>query len=237
MASKIVVSSIAALCGFGLVSTAVAGSLELGPVSIEMVGKQRAATMTVRNVDATPAKVQMRTVDWSLSNGADTFDSSKNLVVSPPVTVIKPGETQTVRLVVENVDQAATEKSFRLLVDQLPGEPNAQHAGVQTVIRASVPVFLAPSTSSRPNLRWTAVRTADGLAVTAHNDGDMHERIDGLKIAAGGQALGAGPLNGYVLSKSERTWVFKDAPASVTEVAATGDGLFAPVNAHVAVSR
>jgi len=102
---------------------------------------------------------------------------------------------------------------------------------VQTAIRALVPVFVTPSTESRPNLRWSAQRSGGELILTAENGGDTRERLINVKVSDGTRALTTVPLEGYVLSRSSRTWRIPAAPTGATSVTIEGEGDFGEVRA------
>jgi fimbrial chaperone protein len=214
-----------------------AGSLQIGPISVTMIGKERTATVTVRDMDSSPSNIQIRAMDWSQPDGNDVYTPSTTLVVSPPMDTLNPGQAQTVRLVIEGVGDPTTERAFRLVLDEIPNRAAPGGAGVQTAIRAMVPVFLSPSLGARPKLRWTAARSPAGLMLTAFNDGDVHERVLGLKAAADGQPIVVQPgASGYVLGHSKRTWTLTGAPATSQTITASGDGAYGAIQVHVPIS-
>ena len=220
-----------------LAGVAAAGSLQIGPTSVTLIGKERTATITGRNSDAAPVNVQIRAMDWTQANGEDVHKPSSNLMVSPPFVTLQPGEAQTVRLLVENVPDVKSERAFRLVIDEVPGPLLKTGNGVSTTLRLLSPVFLSPSTSAAPKLVWSAKSTADGIVLTARNDGAAHERLSALSITAGGRTLAEGAnLGGYVLGKAARSWSLPDIAGTV-ELVITGQGAQGPVNARAVIAR
>ncbi|KQW82298.1 fimbrial biogenesis chaperone [Brevundimonas sp. Root1279] len=215
---------------------AIAGSLEIGPIRLQMIGPERTATLTIRNVDSAPVTVQIRTVDWTQPNGEDVYTPSALMLVSPPLVTLAPGESQVVRVVIENLPEAPTERAFRLILDELPPEPNANATGVQTAIRALVPVFVTPSTAARPNLSWSAIRSGDQLVVTAANRGDSRDRLINLSVAADGQALNPYALDGYVLAGGSRSWTLPAGSAQAGAITISAEGEYGTVEANVPVT-
>lgn len=234
MSSSFLVSAILAAAFAAVTAPAVAGSIEIGPTRLQMIGPERTATLTIRNVDTSPTNVQVRTVDWSQPNGADSYTPSTMLIVSPPIVTLGAGDTQVIRVVIENLPAGKSEAAFRLILDEIPVQHAGDGAGVQTALRALVPVFVTPSTQSRPSLRWTAARDGADLILTAQNDGDTRDRLLNVKVSAGGRAIGNAPLEGYVLSRSSRTWRLPGATA-VTSVTVEGEGDFGEVRADVPI--
>jgi fimbrial chaperone protein len=218
----------------GAPSAALAGSVELSPITLQMVGKERTTTLRVRNTEAQPITLQLRAVDWAQTQGDDAYTRSQTLAVSPPVFTLKPGETQTVRVVVEGVDAVKTEKAYRLILDQIPESRLKGEAGVVVPIRVLLPVFLTPSASSRPKLSWTLSASPSGGVLTAKNTGDARERLVGLKVTSGATEVSSEQgLSGYVLAGSSRTWSLSGAGAGTAKVSVTGEGLFEPIKADV----
>lgn len=213
----------------------VAGSLEIGPIRVQMIGSERTATLTIRNSDATPITVQIRTVDWTQPGGADVYTPSSILMVSPPLVTLAPGESQVIRLVIENMPEASHERAFRLIVDELPVSAGALPAGVVTALRVLVPVFVTPSTESRARLRWEAKQEGDSLTVTAINEGPARERLINLQVSSGGRPVGD-PLEGYVLSGGRRSWTIDTGSAPATALTLSAEGEYGTVEANVPVT-
>lgn len=222
------------LAGSGLTATsASAGSLEVGPIRVLMIGPERTSTLTLRNSGSTPMRVQVRTVDWNQPNGEDAYTPSAVLLASPPLVNLGPSESQVIRVVVQNLPKGPAERSFRLIFDELP-PAKAEGTGVQAALRVLVPVFVTPATSSRPKLKWTAARVGGNVRLTAHNDGEARDRLVGLRVTAGGQPLGAGPLEGYVLARSSRSWTLPATRASSLMVEGAGEFGLARANVPIA---
>ena len=215
-----------------LSTAAMADSLEIGPTRVQMIGAERAATITIRNSDAAPANIQIRTMDWSQIDGADQYAPSRVLMASPPQVALAPGESQVIRLVAENLPTGAEEKSFRLVIDQIPTDQAPGATGVRTAIRALVPVFVAPSTADRPRLRWRARRSAEGVTLTATNEGNAHERLIAVSVGTGGRNVGE-PIEGYILPKAQRSWSIRGVPAAARTLQIAGEGDFGEVRADV----
>jgi fimbrial chaperone protein len=201
-----------------------------------MIGEERTATITITNPDDAPTNVQIRSLDWSQPDGSDSYVASAVLLASPPAVAIGPGESQVIRLVVDNVPEVQTERSFRIVIDQIPRPASSQGAGVRTAIRALIPVFLAPSTSARPDLSWHAERDGEILLLSATNSGATRDKIIDLRVFADGQEVGGAPAAGYVLSRATRSWTVTGVPASARSVKVTGEGDWGEVEVDVPIT-
>jgi fimbrial chaperone protein len=211
------------------------GSLEVGPIRMQMFGPERTATLNVRNTDTAPVSVQIRTVDWTQPSGSDLYTPSSALIVSPPLVTLAPGESQVVRVVIENMPEAPTERAFRLILDEIPSTSNALPTGVATTLRILVPVFVTPSTQSRASLRWSATQADGQLTLTANNQGAARERLVNLQLSGGGRPIGD-PLEGYVLAGGQRVWTVDTGGVAVNALTVSAEGEYGTVEANVPVT-
>lgn len=211
------------------------GSLEVGPIRMQMIGPERTSTLTIRNSGAEPISVQIRTVDWTQPEGSDLYRPSSVLMVSPPLVTMAPGESQVVRVVVEGLAQAPAERAFRLILDEIPSTSDALPTGVKTSLRVLVPVFVTPSTESRSSLRWSATQDDGQLTLTATNQGAARERLVNMHLAAGGRPIGD-PLEGYVLAGGRRVWTVDTGATPVSALTLSAEGEYGTVEANVPVT-
>ena len=209
---------------------AAAGALEIGPVRVRLVGAERTTTINVRNVDTDPVTVQVRVVDWTQKQGEDAYAPSNALVAIPPLLHLAPGEARAVLILVRDGPEAAGEQAFQLILKL----PDPRSAGLRTMVRALVPVFVTPSAEARPHLRWSAVRSRGNLILTAFNDGDHFEQLLDVRVSAEGHALGGAAVEGYVLSGASRAWTLPAAGAA-SSLAIAGEGEFGHVEARVPI--
>jgi fimbrial chaperone protein len=152
---------------------------------------------------------------------------TRDVVASPPALKLGAGKKSVIRVVRVSKTPAATEESYRLIVDEVPKPPKPGMAGVGFAIRYSVPVFF-----SKPgediDLDWTAATSNGKIVVKAANSGGRHVRLSGLKVvASNGKAVSFGSgLSGYVLGQSSRMWSTKSksiVPGSTIKIVAQGD--------------
>lgn len=182
-----------------------AQSLRVMPVNIQMLPGQRATLLTVINEGSAATAIQVRAYAWSQADGTDQRTDTDELLASPPLATIAPGETQVVRLVLRRTPQGR-EATYRILLDQIPAA--AAPGMVQVVMRLSIPVFAEPATRAVPHLQFHIERNARQAWLVAVNDGARHEAIrDVVLSASDGRTLkndsGASP---YVLAGATRRW-------------------------------
>lgn len=183
-----------------------AQSLQLYPVTLELVGQQRAASLVITNTDTRASIVQVRAFLWKQAADGDELTPTRQLVLSPPITEIPPGGTQVVRLLLRE-PPGASEGAYRILIDGLP--PATGQSGVRMGLRFSVPVFVATRAGLEPDLSFRVEVLADGTAeLVARNQGQKHARVTNpvLKVGEAKPLEVKAGLHPYVLASSERRW-------------------------------
>jgi len=96
---------------------------------------------------------------------------------------------------------AATERTYRLLIDKLPIKKATSKAGLDFVFRYSVPVFIAGTAPATPQLEWSVQNTGGRAWLLVKNSGNSHSQLAELAFTppGGKTVMAAGGLAGYVL--------------------------------------
>jgi fimbrial chaperone protein len=182
--------------------------LAITPLRIEIDDAARGATVMLTNTSERPLPVQSRLFAWSQADGEDVYAASSDLMISPSITSIPPGETQIVR-VLRSGSASPGEKRYRLVVDQLP-DPSAARAGAaEARIRFTVPMFLDRTKSAPAQLDWRM--GASGVELV--NSGGMTARVLQLEVKTASGAPVPIERNSlrYVLGGSTITWPVENA--------------------------
>ena len=178
---------------------ATAASLSVSPIRLDMIHPGNSATLTLRNNGPRPINAQVRVFHWSAKDGKDNFAETRNVVVSPPISTIRPGGDLNIRLLRTSGAAVQGEESYRVIVDEIPDANRVTNVGVTIAIRYQLPLFVISPEATKPQITW-AVRMVGGKRVlVATNAGDVHLRIANLTV--GNLKLGKG-LQGYVLGRS-----------------------------------
>ena len=130
---------------------AAAAGLQVTPISLDIPAQEQSQAMFLSNSGRTTLRAQVRVQAWTQSGGTEKLDATREIVASPPIVEIAPGARQMVRIVRLQPAPAAQEKTYRLIIDELPGTDGAQPpaaAGLQFLLRYSVPVFVLPSAAA-----------------------------------------------------------------------------------------
>lgn len=184
-----------------------AASLRVSPVLIDVSAPTSASSIRIWSEAKLPVSVQARLFRWSQNNGDDTYEPATDVVVSPPITSLKPGGENILRIVRTSKRPVTGEESYRLLVDELPDSAKKTSGTINLIVRHSIPVFFSQRGSSDADPVWNIQRKAGGYQVTVSNKGDRRLRISDLVLTSGRKPVGQkNGLVGYVLGHSSASW-------------------------------
>lgn len=202
------------------------GGLAVAPVQLALTSASRSVSTVVSNYGATPVTVQVRLYSWTMHGEDEVYGPATDAGFSPPLFRLEPHATQSVRIVAK-VPPGPIERSYRLIVDQLPLAAGAGQ--LQLPVRMVLPVFVEPAAvvSRTPALEWSAHQDAQTkrISIGVSNRGAVHVRLVDLVAQDGIRSTVVAPgLAGYALAGQERQWSYKadNAPATLTITARDG---------------
>lgn len=187
-----------------------ASGLQVSPIGLRLATSSPAEAMWLTNTGSGTIHAQVRVFRWTQVDGKDVLEPSRDLVVSPPMVSIAPGDRQLVR-VIRQVSPATdgTETAYRVLVDELPVD-GSDKPGLNFVLRYSVPVFLAPAgdPGMKATLQASWETTPDGPRLRVRNQGNGHAQIaDVTWQGSDGKRSPLLPgLVGYTLPGATMSW-------------------------------
>lgn len=234
-----------AAMGLGALTAAHAATpLMIWPVDPVIAGPQRAVALWLENRGSTPVSMQVRVFRWSQADGQDQFTQQQQVVASPPISHIPPGQRQMVRLITTQPTPAREEQAYRVLVDELPGAPKAAEsdatsigaAAVRLQIRYAIPLFVyGPNTLPyrladartlvdgtavlEPQLTWKLTRQDNADRLVVSNQGASHARITFL-----GWSQAQHDVLSYVLPHSQVRLELPAPPPQEQSLKATVNG-------------
>lgn len=176
----------AVLYAVALISSwcAVAASLEIDPVRIELSPKQQTVAITIRNSSDQPTTLEIKPVAWSQLDTKDVYSPTRELLVSPPLVTIPAHGEQVVRAALRRKADPTKELTYRINLQELPAAPQAGATGVQVALRIGLPVFVTPATGkTAPKMEWKLMHQSDGsLKVGFRNAGNAHIQISDFSL-------------------------------------------------------
>ncbi len=217
------IAGLAVFAGLLFADTASAGGLTVSPIMVEFSAKETAQGLWLSNNGDEPMRAQLRTYAWSQADGTDALQPSQDLVLSPPMLTLGPGQQQLVRVIRAGAS-APREQSYRILIDELPDPAKPQHKGLSFVMQFSVPVFVLAADQNKgavaaAPLDWR-IENVDGKpTLMAVNNGSQRAQVADFELLdAKGQAVQQqSGLLGYVLAGVTRRW---SLPLSAAQAAA-----------------
>lgn len=220
----------AALCTLLCVSPlAQAGSaLLVWPVDPVIEHDERAAALWIENRGTDPALLQLRIFAWGQEDGENNYATQSEVVGTPPMLRIEPGQRQLVRLTRVGEVQAGTEWAYRVILDEIPTptqpteDEGKASAGLKFQMRYSIPLFVQgqglwtkerpdrtrnPGSATQPVLEWRTVAREGHTFLEIHNRGLVHARLTEVVFLQGQRSVGvADGMLGYVLAGKAARW-------------------------------
>lgn len=185
-------------------SVATAGLFSISPIRLDLDRGNKTDSISVSSDEPdTTLKMKSTLFEWTQNEkGEDVYTESNDLVYFPRIFDIEKQEKRIVRVGLK-VPAGATEKSYRLFIEELPPKPDPDRKGAQVlfVLRFGIPIFVRPD---KEQLAGTieAVEAAPAVAtIVVKNTGNENFQIQSLavKSAAGFEKEIVG---GYVLAGS-----------------------------------
>jgi len=223
------------LASLGAIKAQAASSVLIWPIDPVLEADQQASALWLENRGSETANLQIRVFGWSQNGYQEQYRNQRDVIGSPPVAKIEPGQKQLVRLTRTKDVPPGQELAYRIIIDEIPSaQPPVADAGktaaaIRFQMRYSVPLFAygaglwskEDSTRQRdpkgiglPQLSWRTVSVDGKPYVEVRNQGAVHARLTDVALKQGGQSqpLAQGLL-GYVLPGAVMRW---PAPGSVT---------------------
>ena len=205
-----------------------ASSVLIWPIDPVLEADQQASALWLENRGTETANLQIRVFAWTQSGFDEQYQNQRDVIGSPPVAKIEPGQKQLVRLTRTKDVPPGQELAYRIIIDEIPSAqpPSAEGgktaAAIRFQMRYSVPLFAygaglwskEDSTRQRdpkgiglPQLTWRTVAVDGRPYVEVRNQGAVHARLTDVAIKQGGQnkPLAEGLL-GYVLPGAVMRW-------------------------------
>ncbi|MDE1168050.1 MAG: molecular chaperone [Pseudomonas sp.] len=209
-----------------------ASSVLIWPIDPVLEADQQASALWLENRGTETANLQIRVFAWNQSNYDDQYQNQRDVIGSPPLAKIAPGQKQLVRLTRTKSMPPGQEQAYRIIIDEIPGaQPpgptdGKTAAAIRFQMRYSVPLFAYgdglwskpdttrprdPKSAGVPQLTWRKVTEGGRNFVEIRNQGPVHARLTDMTLQQGGQAkpLVEG-LAGYVLPGASMRWPVAD---------------------------
>lgn len=187
------------LVGLVVALPARADAAELFPTTLVLSEDNPVAVLYIRNTSSERVVYELRGFRWTQENGEDVHDPDADLVATPPVLVLEPGESAPARIgLLSGVQAGPVERAYRLLISDIP--PPARHVrpGLDVRVQYLLPVFVPPM-DQRVRLELAATEDEAGrLCISGRNGGTSHAKI--VSLGAAEAAAARVPTHRYILA-------------------------------------
>lgn len=120
-----------------------ASSLKVMPTRIDLLPRDRIATLTLSNPGQEPILIQTELLQWEREEGKDLYLPTQDLIVLPPAFSIPAGGKQQIRIALQR--QVLKETAYRLYVAEIPIKENIiSSTGLKIALRMGIPIFVQP---------------------------------------------------------------------------------------------
>ncbi|MET3054306.1 molecular chaperone [Pseudomonas alkylphenolica] len=226
------------VCGVSLLCSAplqAATSVLIWPIDPVLEAGQKAGALWLENRGDAPANLQVRVFAWRQGEFDDQYQAQREVIGSPPVANIAPGQKQLIRLTRTGTSPVGQEQAYRIIIDEIPPALSAANnadkpqAAIRFQMRYSVPLFVygeglrgkvdasgqsGDNGVGKPALSWRQVSVQGKPYVEIRNRGPVHARLTDVVVQQGGQSRPlVDGLLGYVLPGASMRW---PAPQTLT---------------------
>lgn len=177
--------------------------LQISPTTL-LLAPGGVAIANLYNSGAGAGTAQVRIKRWTQDDAGDVLADTDDVVASPPFATLAPKSSQLLRIADLSSPASADETSYRLLVNQLPSAGALSGSQVEILLAFSVPVFIAGSMQTPPDLSYSIVPRGQDMMLAIYNNGGSHARLTNLQLRApsGAVLMAISGLAGYALPKS-----------------------------------
>ena len=185
----------------GRVWSVEAATYSVNPTAVVLNASTRSALVTIKNESDQTLRFQLSVVSWAQDEtGAMQLAPTEDVVFFPALLTLERGEERRVR-VGAATPFAATEKTYRLFIEELPSSDRPNEPGaVRVLTKTGIPIFLQPARPAPAATATDVAVSAGGLSFVLVNTGHVHLPPNNVKVTATG-ADGAA-----VFSRESSVW-------------------------------
>lgn len=184
-------------------SAVFASSIGVSPIRVDLSAEQRVGSITITNSSNQPKTIQLRLFAWQHQGQDTALTQTKDLLAAPPIAVIPAQKSQIVRVGMRIEPDQTIEKSYRLMIEELPPR---QNSGVAIALKISLPIFVKPIAHAQAELSWLIETRGTEQYLRVDNSGTAHAKIDHLSLSPALLAPSNATSNIYVLPGAHYRW-------------------------------
>jgi P pilus assembly chaperone PapD len=200
-ATRVMLCALALIFGLG---SALARDFSVYPVRIELRPERAAETVVLSHRDDRELRFEVSYQAWDMDeSGAWRLSDNDELLVHPLQIAVPPQASATLRVGHLGVPDGR-QRAWRLFIQQLPDEIEAETVQIQVLTRLSLPVFFGPG-DAEPQAQLERARVETGeLRFELGNPGAGYlgpQRLTLYLLDEAGELIGSTEVDaGYVLA-------------------------------------
>lgn len=169
-----VIKTILVWCVLAFAGVAQGGTFQVNPIRITLSPQSASALLSIQNDSAETARFQIDVFEWDqAADGEMVLNPTEDLIFYPKLLAIDPGDQRNIRVGTKQL-AVATEKSYRIFVEELPPADNGKQKGIRLLTKMGIPVFIQPTKQLvQPQVGQMKMST-DGFSFEIKNTGTVH---------------------------------------------------------------
>lgn len=201
--------------------------LEPNVGAVRSLNPTTSALFFLDNGTKSNTRYQVRVFGWSQRNNQDIYQDQEDVVPQPPIIEFKNAAKQVVRLENSNQNNSNIERSYRLLIDEIPNPESVNQSGVQFKMQFVIPFFVYPATIDKKYIEgisgvpekvspasWRIIQREGKQYVEIKNLGNVHLRLANVYFSRKGANRAIynfkSGLLGYVLAGQSMQFELKN---------------------------
>jgi fimbrial chaperone protein len=195
-----------------IISITNSNAITITPTTILLSPGSKVITVSYTNDSAQDINLQVKTLVWSQVDGKNTYKETNELIVSPAITKILAGKKQNFRITLRQIDTATTEKSYRLILEDITADLPKQKSGeVSFKFNQDLPVFYSSIKSVSKDLgKINLCKSIDPkfTCLRINNDGEKHVTLKNILYLGVDNQTQNLNIFGTILAKSFQEFIF-----------------------------
>lgn len=197
-----------------------AGDFSVNPISLDLGAAAKSGVFIVKNDGTERLSFQLNSVEWTQdAEGKEQYADSWDLIFFPKIMTVEPGKEGVIRVGIKT-PVVATEKTYRLFIEELPGviskEAESGTAKINVLIRFGAPIFVSP-VKPQDSLDIENFSLAKGnVTLSAKNTGNRHQVVQGIEL----RGTDTGGSEVYALTLADRYLLTGTAKSYTTSIPA-----------------
>lgn len=198
-------------------------AFDFSPMSqtIELGEGKKGGQFLIENEGSSNIAVELTVKERKMDeDGAETLLDTKDISIFPPQIIIPPREKRTIRVQFTSKEELTTEKSYRVIAEQLPLKVDAKtkdQAGIQMLMKFVAALYATPAGAKSEVKVLSQSSNGKELVVVLENKGSKHQLLNNpiLKYLHAGEKgeLKAGDLPGLtgenILAGNKRKFIIQ----------------------------